>query len=117
MRSAPSPSAPRHVPASIRYSPVGGANFWGCGSRANAVREALSSPDLRIDTLALALAPGVGPRKYRERTQGFGSAAQAFCATTPAGQQARLRDEAVRATADGERCGARLLMIGDADYP
>ena len=81
------------------------------------MREALSSPDFRIDALALALAPGVGPRKYRERTQGFGSAAQAFGATIPAGQQSRLRDEAVRAVADGERCGARLLMIGDADYP
>jgi len=85
------------------------------------VREALSFPDnaadVRVDAVALALAPGVGPRSYLERTKGFGSAAHAFGATIPAGSQARLRDEALRIIAEGEQRGARLLLIGDPDYP
>ena len=67
--------------------------------------------------MALALAPGVGPRRYHERTKGFGSAAHAFGATVPASSQSRLRDEALRLMAEGERRGARLLLIEDADYP
>lgn len=67
--------------------------------------------------MALALAPGVGPRRYYERTKGFGSAAHAFGATIPAGSQSRLRDEAMRVMAEGERRGARLLLIEDPDYP
>jgi DNA processing protein len=81
------------------------------------VREARSSPDFRVDALALALAPGVGPRGYDERTKAFGSPAHAFAATVPTGSRSRLRDDALRALADGERRGARFLMIGDQDYP
>jgi DNA processing protein len=81
------------------------------------VREASSFPDTRVDALALALAPGVGARGYCERSQGFGSAAHAFGATVPPGDQPRLRDEAVRLAADAERCGATLLLLGDDAYP
>jgi DNA processing protein len=81
------------------------------------VRERPSSPDERTDALALALAPRVGPRHYLERTAGFASAAQAFGATVDSRSQGRLRDEALRMVDDGARCGARLILVGDADYP
>jgi DNA processing protein len=81
------------------------------------VREAPSFPDVRTDALALALAPGVGPRGYHDRSQAFGSPSQAFRATLDPLAQSRLRDEARRVVADGERCGASLIMFGDADYP
>ncbi len=81
------------------------------------VRERYSSPDQRVDGVALALAPGVGARTYWERSQAWGTAAHAFVATTPRGDQSRLRDDARRVMADGEACGARLLLLGDADYP
>ena len=81
------------------------------------MREASSFPDARVDALALALAPGVGARRYRERSQGFGSAAQAFGATVDPSDQARLRDEAARLAADAAQCGATLLLLGDEAYP
>jgi DNA processing protein len=81
------------------------------------VREALNFPDVRVDALALALAPGVGARSYHQRAKGFGSAAHAFGATVPARSQSRLRDDALRVMADGERCGARLVLLEDSDYP
>jgi len=71
----------------------------------------------RTDALALALAPGVGARSYRDLSTGFESAAHAFTATVHVGAQARLRDDARRMARDAERCGARLLLLGDADYP
>src|SRR3954454_10976043 len=117
MRLASLRSAPPPAPDSTRYSPAGGANYSACERRPSAVREALNSPDVRVDAVALALAPGVGPRKYHERTKGFGSAAHAFGATIAASSQSRLRDEAVRVMADGARRGARLVLIGDPDYP
>src|SRR5678815_5008728 len=117
MRLAPLRSAPPLAPDSTRYSPVGGGSYLACGRRPNVVREALNSPDLRVDAMALALAPGVGPRRYYERTKGFGSAAHAFGATIPAGSQSRLRDEAMRVMAEGERRGARLVLIEDPEYP
>ena len=81
------------------------------------MREASSFPDARVDALALALAPGVGARRYRERVDGFGSAATAFGATVQAHEQSRLRDEACRLADAAERCGAKLLLLGDSDYP
>lgn len=81
------------------------------------MREAPSFPDGRTDALALALAPGVGARRYRERAERFGSAAIAFGATVGGDDQPRLRDEACRLLDDGRRCGASLLLFGDAEYP
>lgn len=81
------------------------------------MREASSFPDVRTDALALALAPGIGARTYRERAERFGSAAGAFGATVDAGLQRGLRDEARRLCADADRCGARLVLFGDAEYP
>jgi len=49
------------------------------------VWEAPSFPDVRTDALALALAPGIGARGYRQRVEGFGSAARAFGATVDSG--------------------------------
>ena len=80
-------------------------------------REACSSPEDRIDAVALALLPGLGPRGYRERVASFGSAAEAFRTTVPVQEHARVRDEARRMADDGARCGARLLLLDDADYP
>jgi DNA processing protein len=81
------------------------------------VREARSFPDTRADALALALAPRVGAHGYRERVVAFGSAAKAFAATVPSREHARLRAEAGQIARDGAACGARLLMLEDADYP
>ena len=81
------------------------------------MREASSFPDARVDALALALAPGIGCRAYRERSERFGSAARAFGATVDPRDQSRLRDEAVRFAADAARCGATLLLFGDDVYP
>jgi len=81
------------------------------------VREASSFPDARIDALAFALAPGIGPKTYRDTADRFGSAADAFGATVPRGTQPRLRDEAARMVADAGRCGASLVLLGDPGYP
>ena len=79
--------------------------------------EAPSFPDDRTDALALALAPGVGARSYRQLADTFGAPARAFGATVDVGLRASLRDEARRLSADAERCGARLVMAGDDAYP
>src|SRR5688500_4109681 len=117
MRSAPSRSAPPRAPDSTRYSPAGGDSSSGSARRSSAVREACSSPDLRADALALALVPRVGARAYRDRANGFGSAAHAFGATVSSSQQTRYRDQAREMMRAGDACGARLLLLEDADYP
>ena len=81
------------------------------------VREVLNSLESRVDAIALTLVPRVGARTYWERVQACGSASHAFLTTVPAGQHTRLRSAAEKVIADGEACGARLLVIGDADYP
>ena len=81
------------------------------------MREARSSRDLRVDALALALVPRVGPRQYRERITAHGSAAAAFCAAVAWGERDRLRDEARAIVHGGDACRARLLLLEDADYP
>lgn len=81
------------------------------------MREASSYPDTRIDALALALVPGVGPQGYRQRAEQWGSAAHAFAATVHAAEQPRLRADARERAASATRCGARLLLLHDADYP
>jgi len=81
------------------------------------VKEAPRFPDVRADALALALAPGVGARTYRELADRFGSAALAFRATVDGAARHTLRQEARRLAADGERCGATLLLFGDPLYP
>jgi len=80
-------------------------------------REACISREDRIDAVALALLPGVGPRAYRQRVAAFSSAAEAFRATVGFREQGRVRDEARHMSDDGARCGARLLLLDDADYP
>jgi DNA processing protein len=81
------------------------------------VREARSSRDLRVDALALALVPRVGPRQYRERIHAHGSAAEAFLAAAPSGDRDGLRHEARAIVHGGDACGARLLLLEDGDYP
>ena len=61
--------------------------------------------------------PGVGPRLYHQRVKGFASPAQAFRARVPASEATRLRAEARAIVAEGERLGARLLLVDDTDYP
>ncbi|HEX6053358.1 MAG TPA: DNA-processing protein DprA [Gemmatimonadaceae bacterium] len=61
--------------------------------------------------------PDVGPRAYRERSAAFGSPARAFNATVGPRDRTTLRDEAERVANAGERYGARLLLIDEADYP
>src|SRR5688572_169294 len=117
MRSASSPSAPPRAPDSSRSSPGGGGSSSKCAERRSDHTERRSSPESRIDALALALAPRIGPWAYRERVARFGSAADAFRATVDRADRERLRAEAVRITSDGERCGARLVLLDDVDYP
>src|SRR5688572_28152911 len=117
MRSAPSRSAPPRAPDSTRYSLAGGVSSSGSGRPSSVVREAPSFPDSRADALALALAPRVGAHGYRERAVAFGSAAKAFAATVPSRERGQLRDEARQIARDGDACGARLLLLEDADYP
>jgi DNA processing protein len=81
------------------------------------VKEAFRCPDGRADALALALAPGVGARSYRELAERFGSAARAFNATVDATARHALREEARRLADDGDQCGATLLLFGDPLYP
>ena len=78
---------------------------------------ACSDPLDRRAALALAFAEGVGCVGYRELVGRHGSAAAAFRdAVAP-----RAQDDAI-AQADaaldaGRRAGARLLVLGDAEYP
>lgn len=81
------------------------------------MREPRPSPDPRVDAVALALAPGVGPRSYRQLLERFGSATHALSATVSRAEVDRLRREASRMAADGDACRARLLLLGDPDYP
>ena len=54
---------------------------------------------------------------YHDRLKGFASPAQAFRATVPASDAAHLRGDASTIITEGERLGARLLLVDDADYP
>src|SRR6188508_162516 len=117
MRSAPLRSAPPRAPDSTRCSQGGGVSFLACARRPSAVREARPCPDSRVDAVALALAPGVGPRSYRQLMERFGSAPHALSGTVSRAEVERLRREASRMVADGDACRARLLLLGDPDYP
>src|SRR5215204_1547591 len=117
MRSAPLRSAPPRAPDSSHCSPAGGVSFSACARRPSAVREARPSPDPRVDAVALALAPGVGPRSYRQLLERFGSATDALTATVSRADVDRLRREALRMATAGDTCRARLLLLGDPDYP
>src|SRR5688500_3417443 len=117
MRSAHSQSAPPRAPDSSPASPAGGANSSGCGKPRSDGRPAPSSPEDRVDAVALTLVPGVGPKLYHERVTRFASAAQALRALVSASEASLLRAEAERIIADGARLGARLLLVDDADYP
>lgn len=79
--------------------------------------DASHCPDRRLDALALALAPGVGAGAYRDRVATFGSASHALAATLSAAERTALRAEAERMCDDAVRCGARLLLAGDEDFP
>ena len=81
------------------------------------MRAACTSPEDRLDALALALLPGVGPRTYRERVASFPSAAEAFRVTVAFPDQGRCRDDARHMADDGARSGARLLLLDDTEYP
>lgn len=81
------------------------------------MREAFNSPENRTDALALALAPRVGPRHYRDLIRQFGSSANAFFQTVPSREHPRLRHDADTISRAGEACGARLILLEDADYP
>jgi DNA processing protein len=77
----------------------------------------LPDDDARLRALAFALAPGVGPRRWIERVERFGSAERAFDATLTTGERDRARGLAERALADAVRVGARVLLLGDESYP
>ena len=77
------------------------------------------SPDerARVEALALALTPGVGRVKFRELAARFGSAANAFAQTTPSGLREERVSTAHHALDEARRVGARLLLLGDDEYP
>ena len=83
------------------------------------MRTSSRSPDddARFRALALALAPGVGPRSWLERVERYGSAAQAFDATLATGERDHALALAERVLADAVRVGARVLLHEDESYP
>lgn len=75
------------------------------------------SPDSALAALALSLVDGVGPATWHELVATFGSAAHALSTAAFAGVRARVLEDARDALARGERAGARLITLGDGDYP
>jgi DNA processing protein len=71
----------------------------------------------RLAAIALAFVEGVGCVAYRERVARSGSAAAAFMETVPPLEQEEALTTATRILGDAERVGARLLMLGEPDYP
>jgi DNA processing protein len=79
----------------------------------------------RRDRLRLARTENVGPVAFRHLTERFGSAGAALAAlpdlTRRAGRSGALHiptvAEADAELAAGERLGARLICVGEADYP
>jgi DNA processing protein len=71
----------------------------------------------RRAALALAFVEGVGCVEYRERVGRFGSPAAAFIESVPKAMRGRVLAEAESALEAAERAGARLLVLGDAEYP
>lgn len=69
----------------------------------------------RLARLRLIRAPKIGPLTYGGLLRRYGSAARALAAI-PA-LQLSAEDEAQAELAAAARCGARLLLKGDADYP
>ena len=55
--------------------------------------------------------------EYRERVGRFGSPAAAFAESVPAAERGRALAEAESAIEAAQTAGARLLVLGDADYP
>ena len=76
------------------------------------MREAPSFPDARVDALGAGARAGCW-RPQRTANARSGSAPPLGRLARPwiPRQQSRLRDEAVRVAADGERCGATLLLL------
>ena len=71
----------------------------------------------RLRALALAFAPGVGPKKYAELVAQFGTAAQAFDATVHARHATLALGTASDALTHALAAGAALLLLGDETYP
>ncbi len=74
-------------------------------------------PPARLRALALALLDGVGPVTYRELVARFGTAAQAFDATRGPAERGAALERASGLLDDATRCGARVLLLDDPDYP
>ena len=81
------------------------------------MREALRSPNDRIDAVALALVPEIGLRSYKDLSSEFGSPAGAFSAVVSAHDKIKARIEAELVLESGSKVGAKLLVFGDPDYP
>lgn len=59
----------------------------------------------------------MGPVTFRELAGRFGSAANAFDAAATPARRADALARAESALAAADRCGARVLLLGDDDYP
>ena len=81
------------------------------------------SDEQRIAWLRLIRSENIGPVTFRELINHFGSAASALDAVPElarrGGRNARVcsREDAEREVAAAERLGARIVAIGEADYP
>jgi DNA processing protein len=80
------------------------------------VRPALPCPE-RAAALALALADGVGPSTYQDLVARFGNAERALDAHVDRRGRDELVERASSAIERGAAAGARLVLLGDADYP
>jgi DNA processing protein len=73
--------------------------------------------DARRQALALSLLPRVGIATYHDLVARFGSAPHAFDAASDPDSRASALASADAVLANTTRAGARMLLLGDDDYP
>ncbi len=81
-------------------------------------------PEEKLARIALARCPGIGPVLHARLLRRFGDGLAALRALPDLMARGRIRgdrvvcpEEAARELARAERLGARLLVLGEADYP
>lgn len=78
-----------------------------------------SSPEARAirEGLALSLVPEIGCSAFRERVEKHGSAADALLGTVPLADRYAALREADAILAHSRRAGARVILLGEPEYP
>ena len=92
--------------------------------RVGSTRNGEVAPEERLARLRLARSQNVGPRSYAELLRRFGSARRALEVLPQLAKRGGKRgyspcpvEDAERELEAGERFGARLIQIGEPDYP